>query len=60
LQEKRKVNIRVNTLKANEDEILNELRKNKIKYKKFQPIKNCYIIEDAKEKDIEKLNMYDE
>ena len=60
LQEKRKVNIRINTLKTNEDEVLNELRRNKIKYKKFQPIKNCYIIEDTKEKVIEKLSIYED
>ena len=60
LQEKRKVNIRINTLKTNEDEVLNELRRNKIKYKKFQPIKNCYIIEYTKEKVIEKLSIYED
>jgi 16S rRNA C967 or C1407 C5-methylase (RsmB/RsmF family) len=40
--------------------MLDELRRNKIKYKKFQPIKNCYIIEGSKEKDIEKLSIYEE
>lgn len=60
LESRRKVQIRINTLKTSENEVLEELRKHKIKCKKFQPIQNCYIMQEAKEKDIEKLDIYEQ
>jgi 16S rRNA (cytosine1407-C5)-methyltransferase len=35
------------------------LRKNQIKFKKFQVLKHCYIIENESEKQIEKLDIYE-
>lgn len=60
LQIKRKVNIRINTLKSDESEVLSILRKKKIKYKKFELIENSYILENSTEREIKKLDIYDE
>ncbi len=56
--EKRKVTFRVNTLKSNVSKIEKVLEENNIKYKKVKWSKEAFILDDAKEDDIEKLDIY--
>lgn len=55
---KRKTTFRVNTLKASTENIEKELNKNNIEFKKVENIKDAFIIENASEKDLEKLDIY--
>ena len=57
---KRKTTIRINTIKTNVEEIEKELKLNNIKYNKVNWINEALIIEDANEKDISKLKIYEE
>lgn len=57
---KRKTTFRINTLKSNSNEVEDELNKNSIKFKKVEYIENAYILEEANEKDLEKLQIYNE
>ena len=54
---KRPTTFRVNTIKATEQEIGQELEKNKVTFKKYEYIPNAYIIEDE-QFDIEQTDIY--
>lgn len=57
---KRKVTLRVNTLKSNIEEIEDILQKNNIKYKTAGWSKEALIIENVREAEITKLKIYEE
>lgn len=57
---KRKVTLRVNTLKSNIEEIEDVLQKNNIKYKNAGWSKEVLIIENVREAEITKLKIYEE
>ena len=57
---KRKTTFRVNTLKSNDIEIEEVLRKNNLGFEKVDFIQNAYILNSGNEKDLESLNIYDE
>lgn len=57
---KRKVTLRVNTLKSNIEEIEDVLQKNNIKYKNAGWSKEALIIENVREAEITKLKIYEE
>ena len=52
--------LRVNTLKSNLEEVKEILFKNNIDYKSVSWYKDALIIENAKEKDIRALSIYEE
>ena len=52
---KRKVTLRVNTIKSNIDEIKNVLNQNNIEYRNVTWSKEALIIEQAREQEIKKL-----
>lgn len=54
----RKATIRVNTIKSNVEKVKKELDKNNIKYKTVKWCNNALIIENAREADIEELDIY--
>lgn len=56
---KRKVTLRVNTLKSNIEEIEDVLQKNNIKYKTAGWSKEALIIENVREAEITKLKIYE-
>ena len=56
--EKRKVTLRVNTIKTNSSNIEKVLEENNIKYKKVSWYSEGYIIENVKETEIENLDIY--
>lgn len=55
---KRKVSFRINTLKSNEDEVLNVLKENDIKYTKVNFLKNSYILNEEEEKVLWDLDIF--
>lgn len=55
---KRKVTLRVNNLKTNLNIIKNEFDKLGIKYNTVKFYENAFIIDNASEKDLQKLEMY--
>jgi len=55
---KRKVNFRINTLKSNEKEIFETLKLNNLTGKKVNFLKNWYILESWKEKDLWDLDIF--
>ena len=55
---KRKTTFRVNTLKSNNDEVINELENNGIKCCKASFYDNAFIIENANEEQIQNLDLY--
>ena len=55
---KRKVTFRVNTLKANSDDIEKVLEKNRIEYKKVPFYFDAFIIENVRENEIRDLDIY--
>ncbi len=57
---KRQVTIRVNTLKATEKEVEEELAQNNIQYKKITWSDDAYILEGISERDIENLAFYED
>lgn len=57
-EEKRKVTLRVNTIKTNSSNIEKILEENNIKYKKVSWYSEGYIIENVKETEIENLDIY--
>ena len=57
---KRKVTLRVNTIKSNIDEIKNVLNQNNIEYRNVTWSKEALIIEQAREQEIKKLKIYEE
>ena len=57
---KSKVTLRVNTIKANTQEIKKYLTERNIVYKEVEWNKDVLILQDAEEKDIEKLSIYEE
>lgn len=57
-EEKRKVTLRVNTIKTNSSNIEKILEENSIKYKKVSWYSEGYIIENVKETEIENLDIY--
>ena len=57
-EEKRKVTLRVNTIKTNSSNIEKVLEENNIKYKKVSWYSEGYIIENVKETEIENLDIY--
>ncbi len=56
--EKRKVTFRVNTLKSDVSKIEKILKENNIKYEKVKWSEEAFILNDAKEEDIKKLDIY--
>ncbi len=56
----RKVTLRANLIKADEEEIANTLEKLNIKYKKVNFYNSAFIIENVDEQEIRKLDIYDE
>lgn len=55
---KRKTTLRVNTLKTSSTNVIDILDKNNIKFKKVNWYNNAFIIENANESDIQKLDIY--
>ena len=55
---KRKVTFRVNTLKSNVEKIENRLEEEKIDYKKVAWSKEAFIINNVRENQIKKLDIY--
>lgn len=55
---KRKVTFRVNTIKANSDDIEKVLEKNRIEYKKVPFYSDAFIIENVRENEIRNLDIY--
>lgn len=60
LKSKRIVTLRVNTIKANKDEIKAVLDKSNILYREVTWFENALVIQNAIEEDIQKLSIYDE
>ncbi len=56
----RKTTFRVNTLKSNNEEVVNELEKNNIKYSNVSFYSNAFIVENANEDQIRNLDIYTE
>ncbi len=56
----RKVTLRANLIKADEEEIANTLEKLNIKYKKVNFYNSAFIIENVDEQEIRKLDIYNE
>ena len=56
---KRKVTLRVNTLKSSVEKIEEELRKNGIEYEKVKWSKEAFIIKNVREKEIQALEIYE-
>lgn len=56
--QKRKTSFRINLLKSSEKEIFEVLEKNNLKAKKIFFLKNCYILENWKEKDLWDLEIF--
>ncbi len=56
---KRYVTLRVNTLKTTSEEVEKKLQQSNIKYKINELNNNAIIIENAKEKDIQELDIYE-
>lgn len=56
----RRVTLRVNTIKSNENDIVEEFMQNSIKYSKYSLIPNAFIIKNLKENSIYKLPMLQE
>ena len=57
---KRKVTFRVNTLKASVQEIEDVLKREKIEFEKVIWSKEAFIIKNAREEDIQKLDIYEQ
>ena len=57
---KRKVTFRVNTLKANIEEIEEVLKKENIEFEKVDWSKEAFALKNAREEDIQKLEIYEE
>lgn len=57
---KRPVTFRVNTLKADVEEVEEHLEKNNMKYEKVKWNKEAFVLKEIQEKDIEKLDIYKE
>lgn len=55
---KRKTTLRVNTLKTSSTDVIDILDKNNIKFKKVNWYNDAFIIENANESDIQKLDIY--
>lgn len=55
---KRKTTLRVNTLKTSSTNVIDILEKNNIKFKKVNWYNDAFIIENANESDIQKLDIY--
>lgn len=55
---KRKVTFRVNTLKANSNDVAKILEKSKIEYKKVPFYSDAFIIENVRENEIRNLDIY--
>ena len=56
---KRYVTLRINTLKTTSEEVQKKLQQSNIKYKINELNNNAIIIENAKEKDIQELDIYE-
>ena len=56
---KRKVTLRVNTLKSSVEKIEEELRRNGIEYEKVKWSKEAFIIKNVREKEIQALEIYE-
>lgn len=56
----RKVTFRVNTLKTTAEEIETILNQNNIKYKKVDWYDDAFIVEEAREADLQKLDIYEQ
>ena len=57
-KKEKKVTIRVNTLKTRKEEVLEVLEKNKITYKPLDWYEDALIINNAKENDLQNLDIY--
>lgn len=57
--EKRIVSLRVNIIKANVEEVCEELSKNKIEFEKVSWSNEALIIKNATEEDLQKLSIYE-
>ena len=55
---KRKTTLRVNTLKTSSTNVIDILEKNNIKFKKLNWYNDAFIIENANESDIQRLDIY--
>lgn len=55
----RKVTFRVNTLKSNVEKIENSLKEEKIEYEKVPWSEEAFIVDNVKEIDIQKLDIYE-
>lgn len=54
------VTLRVNTIKSTKDEVMQELRKEKITFREVGWYQDALIIENAREEQIQRLNLYEQ
>ena len=55
----RSTTLRVNTLKSNVQEVMNDLKENNIKFERVQWYKDALVLKNASEKQVQKLELYD-
>lgn len=55
---KRKPSFRINLIKSNENEVINELKLNWLELRKIDFIENCYVLEKWSEKDLWDLEIF--
>lgn len=60
LNSKKNVTLRINTIKSNKEEVINNLKENNITFHEVKWYKDALVIENAVEQDIQKLDIYNE
>ena len=55
----RSTTLRVNTLKNNVQEVMNDLKENNIKFERVQWYKDALVLKNASEKQVQKLELYE-
>ena len=60
LNSKKNVTLRINTIKSNKEELINNLKENNITFHEVKWYKDALVIENAVEQDIQKLDIYNE
>ena len=55
----RSTTLRVNTLKSNVQEVMNDLKENNIKFERVQWYKDALVLKNASEKQVQKLELYE-
>jgi len=60
LNSKKNVTLRINTIKSNKEEVINNLKENNITFHEIKWYKDALVIENSVEQDIQKLDIYNE